>query len=268
MHPVLFQFGEFKLHSFGLLLIIAFGAGAWLAAKRAKRFQFDPSKVADLCFWTLLAGVLGARVVYILQDLGHYLANPRELLTLQFQGLTSFGGLLFGIGAVALFSIRNKRSLLDVADLLAPSMLLGWAIGRIGCLLNGCCYGRICNEAYCVQAGDSINLHFPAQLIDSGLNLVFFIALLAIERIGLNKGQSFSLALAFHGLARFIYEFFRAGTVEEVKMGIASSTYWEGLPFPITEAQVAAGTLVVIGMAMFFAFQRRGMIQQEIRVAS
>lgn len=248
-------------------MLIAFFAGVWLAMRRAKRYQFTPSQIGDASFWALILGVLGARIVFILQELPYYLANTRELFSIQFRGLTSFGGLVFGLAVYAFYSVRLKRSLLDLLDVVAPATMLAWAIGRVGCLLNGCCYGRACSESglLCVPVENSTLLHQPAQIYDSLFNLVFLAALLRIEKRGLAQGQVFALFLTFHGLARFIYEFWRAGSIAEVRAGLASSTYWNGLP--ITEAQAVAAAMVLLGLGLFFAFQRRGMVQQEIPVA-
>src|SRR5512137_2508744 len=96
MHPILFEYGFFKIHSFGVMLVIAFFVGLAIARSRAPRFNVDAVKLSDAAVWVLLWGVIGARLFYIAQNLKHYSANPSELITLQFQGLTSFGGVVFG----------------------------------------------------------------------------------------------------------------------------------------------------------------------------
>ena len=264
MRPVLFEFGNFKLHSFGVLLLIAFFASVWFARKRAPKFQMDPNKVSDLSFWALLAGVLGARVVFITQEWKYYAAHPNELWSLQFQGLTSFGGLLFGLAAFLIGAKLIRRSPLDILDVVAPAALIGHAIGRIGCFFNGCCYGRVCpaDAPYAVMMNGQY--HIPAQLLDSFLNIAGLVALLAIEKRGLSRGQPLALFLIFHGLSRFIYEFFRAGTVAEVNSNIASSTYWDGLP--ITEAQAMAAVLTLFGVILYAMWNRKGVVQQVVPV--
>ena len=97
MRPILFNIGNFPIHSFGVMMVIAFFSALWLVRRRAAAFGFDPSAISDVAFYTLIAGVLGARLVFIVQELPHYLSHPSELFTLQFQGLTSFGGLFFGM---------------------------------------------------------------------------------------------------------------------------------------------------------------------------
>ena len=265
MHPILFKVGQVQVHSFSVMLIIAFLAGLWLARRRAPKFGFAPNKVSDAAMLALFAGVLGARVAFIVQELPYYLQHKDELFSLQFQGLTSFGGLIFGAGAFAFFAWRQKRSLLDVFDLIAPSALIGHAFGRIGCLLNGCCYGVVTNGNFGVHIDNTNVLHVPAQAYDSLMAFAAAGVLLWSERRGLQRGQSFAMFLILYGLTRFIYEFWRAGTVAQVNDGIASSTYWGNLP--ITQAQAAAAAMLVAGLVFYLVFQRRRVPQQEIATA-
>ncbi len=255
MHPILFQIGSFKLHTFGLLMIAAFFAALWLARKRAPKFGIKAEKITDVSFFALLFGILGARVVFILQDLPHYLAHRDELLSIQFQGLTSFGGLLFGFAYLCIWAVRSKVPLISLLDLMIAPMLLGQAVGRIGCLMNGCCYGGVCptGTPWGIHVDGLTGLYHPAQIYESFLDLAGLLILFSLEKRGLNKGQSFGAGLVLYGLARFIYEYWRAGF---------SSTYIPGLN--ITDAQAAAGAMVLIGAGVFIAFRNRAHSQQEI----
>src|SRR5258708_39320752 len=104
MHPILFSLGPFRVggaaigpiqvHSFSVMLILAFLAGLWLARRRAPKFGFSPAKVSDASMLVLFAGVIGARALFILQELPYYLQHKDELFSIQFQGLTSFGALI------------------------------------------------------------------------------------------------------------------------------------------------------------------------------
>src|SRR2546421_10567279 len=109
MHPILYTFkpfhigrsiiGPLQIHSFSVMLILAFREGVFLARKRAPKFGFDPNKISDAAMLCLFLGVIGARLLFILQDLPYYLSHRSELVSIQFQGLTSFGSLIFGFGA-------------------------------------------------------------------------------------------------------------------------------------------------------------------------
>jgi phosphatidylglycerol:prolipoprotein diacylglycerol transferase len=256
MLPVLFKIGTFEVHSYGVLMVIAFIASIALAQFRAPRYKLTRNQVGDLCFWCLVAGVLGARIVFIAQEWDYYSKHTSELYSLQFRGLTSFGGLFFGMAAAIVWSIRNKISGWVVLDLAAPAFVLGHAIGRIGCLLNGCCFGGACPTGlpWGIHVENSSVLHHPAQAYDTLMNLLVLGYLLYRERKGLNLGQLAGLALALHGATRVVYEFWRAGTEAQVNAGEASSTYWGSLPF--TQAQAMAGAIVIAGIAIYFVFRR------------
>jgi phosphatidylglycerol---prolipoprotein diacylglyceryl transferase len=275
MHPILFTIRQFhvggtpigpiQIHSFSVMLIIAFLLGVWIARKRAPRFGFDPGKISDASMLALFAGVLGARVLFVVQELPYYLEHRDELFSLQFQGLTSFGGLLFGFLAYWYFAWRQRRPVREVLDVVAPSGLLGFGIGRIGCLLNGCCYGVVCSKDYplAVHVDATATVHIPAQLFDALMCFAALGLLLWIEkRRKLHSGQVFALFIGFYGISRFVYEFWRAGTIDEVKQGIASSTRIEGLP--ITEAQVVALALVLVAVVMFLVCQRHPIVNPEV----
>jgi phosphatidylglycerol---prolipoprotein diacylglyceryl transferase len=255
MYRVLFHIGSFPVHTYGVILIIAFLVALIVARKRATRYGLNPNKLSDMSFLLLIAGVLGARIMYLIQEPP---ADPKEYFSLQFAGLTSFGGLIGGAIALVWWCVRYKTSIRTVLDVMGPPLLIGHAIGRVGCLLNGCCFGGVCPPGlpWGIHVGSSDYLFHPAQIYDSLMNLAGLAILLLIEKRGVLKlGQVFSLAIVFHGISRFIYEFWRAGTEAQVKAELASSTYWGSLP--ITQAQAAAAAIVLLGVALFVVYARK-----------
>ncbi len=260
MLPVLFKIGTFEVHSYGVMMVVAFIAAIAVAQVRATRYGLTRNQVGDLCFWCLLAGVIGARLVFIVQDWDYYAKHTSELWSLQFRGLTSFGGLLFGMIAAVIWAVKHKVSAWAILDLAAPAFVIGHAIGRIGCLLNGCCFGDACppNLPWGIHVENSSVLHHPAQAYDTLMNLAVLGYLLYREKRGLNLGQLAGLGLSLHGLTRVIYEFWRAGSDAQVTAGESSSTYWH-LPFApnlVTQAQAMAIVLVVAGVAIYFFFRQ------------
>jgi phosphatidylglycerol:prolipoprotein diacylglycerol transferase len=257
MYPILFTipkiggFGPFPIHTFGVIMVIAFASALWVMRRRAARFGVDPSKIMDAGFWALVSGVLGARIAFILQDLPYFLSHTEDLFTLQFQGLTSFGGLIFAVIALAIWSKREGIPIQRMFDIAAPAYAVGHIIGRIGCLMNGCCYGGVCDPNFFLAThfNGRPEPHHPAQIYDALMNVAALGGFFALEKRGLRMGQAAAFMLAAHGLARFIYEFWRAGTPEEVKAQLASSTRIGSLP--ITEAQVMAAALIVTGIVWF-----------------
>ncbi|MDR3689395.1 MAG: prolipoprotein diacylglyceryl transferase [Fimbriimonas sp.] len=260
LHLGSFALGPIPIHSYGVMLIIGFLAGMWLVRRRAHLYGFLPDKVIDMGFWALIAGVLGARIAFILQDLPDYLKNPRELFSPQFNGLTSFGGEILAVIAIVLWARRNKYSIVSILDLAAPGYLLGYAIGRVGCFLNGCCYGGVCSPSlpWATKFHDAVGYHHPAQLYDSLMNLAALGVLLWLGRKKLLPGRMAATMLMLHGFARFVYEFWRAGTDDEVRRGLASSTYWGTLP--ITQGHAMALALIAIGVVWYFLAGRKAEI--------
>lgn len=240
MFPVLFHIGSFPIRTFGLVLAIAALIGMLMATRRAPRYGVKPDAVYDLCFWLIIAGVLGARALYVIQEWKTYSANPSELLKLQFDGLTSFGGLIGGTVAATIWSIRARVSLITLVDMLAVPVLVAHAIGRVGCLLNGCCYGPPISGfpgVHFVELHSPYPFHQPAQLYDMAMLLVGAWLVSRIEARGLRPGQSSALMLIAYGTSRFIFEFWRIDV---------SSTRWGTLP--ITQAQAAALAMVIAGL--------------------
>ncbi|HWD37731.1 MAG TPA: prolipoprotein diacylglyceryl transferase [Fimbriimonas sp.] len=264
MYPILFHIGKFPVHTFGVVMVFAFAAAIGLAQVRAPRYGLTKNQVGDLAFWTLICGVLGARIGFIIQELPYYLSHLSELFSIQFSGLTSFGGLIAGALAVVGWAKKHRIPLWHLLDLCAPAFVIGHAIGRIGCLMNGCCFGGVCpqNLSWGVHVEGSPLLHYPAQAYDTLMNLGVVGILLWRERAGMKLGQLTGLALTLHGMTRVVFEFWRAGTDEQVKAGIASSTYWGSLPF--TQAQAMAAAIVLLGVVILVACRRNKPIELEL----
>jgi len=254
MLPVLFKIGEFEVHSFGLVLIVAFAAAYLMGRARAEKHGLTKDQVGDAFFWTLILGVLGARIGFIVQELPYYLSQPEKLLSLKFQGLTSFGGLVAGFLGLVWMARRARVPLRNMLDVAAAPMLLGHVIGRLGCLLNGCCYGGRCDLPWGIPVENQSGLFHPAQAYDSLMVLAGLFLLLWWERKGLKPGQSAIVAVVLYSLSRFIYEFWRAGTPAEVQAGHATSTYFAGLP--VTEAQIFSGLTILLCAYLWLRISR------------
>lgn len=138
------------IRGYGLFLLLAMVAGFGLALYRCHQVSFDGDKILSLGFWMVVFGLVGARLFYVIQKFESFsAANLNDLIfsmvDMTSGGLVVYGSLIGGVLAAIVFLVWNKMPWRTVADILAPGMILGLAIGRIGCLMNGCCYGGVCD---------------------------------------------------------------------------------------------------------------------------
>jgi len=209
MYPILFEIGPFRVYSFGVMAAIGFLFVALWLRETARREKFYPSQLLDLSLGLFVSGLIGSRLLFVALNLDWYRVRPLEIFQLQRGGLVAYGGilatLLFGI-----FFTRWKRMpFWEVADLLMPLGLLGLAFGRIGCFLNGCCYGKPTSFFLArVFWGKQGPVH-PTQIYESWGLLLLFIALRVVGRKSLAPGRLFALSIGGYGLLRFVIEFFR-----------------------------------------------------------
>jgi phosphatidylglycerol:prolipoprotein diacylglycerol transferase len=179
-------------------------------------------------------------------DLDYFLSQPGEILSLVRAGGVFYGGLIAAVG-VALWLVRRyELPMWTTADLFAPGIALGHVIGRFGCLLAGCCYGRPTSMPWAVTFTDpvaaanvgtplGIPLH-PTQLYDAGAELLILVVLLATERKGRPfPGRTFWLYILLYGISRFIIEFFR-GDDRGMILGVSTSQFVSLVAIPLAVA--------------------------------
>jgi phosphatidylglycerol:prolipoprotein diacylglycerol transferase len=170
------------VRGYGVMLMIAIVVAVGLAAYRAWQVGIDPEIIYSLAFTTIVAGVLGARLFFIVEyrdqfllyNNGHFdlVASLQAMANFVKGGLVVYGGLIVGVSAGIWFCLRHKLPMLAMGDIAAASMVLGMAIGRLGCFLNGCCYGGIClthDYAVAFPAGSPPYLQQEEQGWHSGL---------------------------------------------------------------------------------------------------
>jgi phosphatidylglycerol:prolipoprotein diacylglycerol transferase len=159
MHPVILRLGPVVISSYGLFLALSFILGLWLASARARRMGLDRRLVVDAAFWIVLAAMAGARLYYVVQHFGDFVGYP---LSIVFPtqgrpgcvgGLSMYGGIIGGMLAAVVFFAVKKVPFLPYADAFAPSVGLGIFLTRIGCFLNGCCFG--------LPTSTWLGVHFP-----------------------------------------------------------------------------------------------------------
>lgn len=218
MHSILFQYKFIAVYSFGALLAIAFLCGMTLAGYRAKKAGLSSQQIVDFCLWLLIASIVGARGLYVLQNWDYYQFHLIEILMVQRGGLVFYGGLIAGFLFAFLFMRLKKWSFWQIVDILAPSLALGHAFGRMGCFLNGCCFGSLTNVAWGVQFPDGspaavefgpLHLVHPTQLYSFVSLIILTLFLLWFDRKKKFQGATFLTYLVLYSILRFVVEFFR-----------------------------------------------------------
>jgi len=223
MHPILIKIGPLTIHTYGVMIAAGFLLGLALAVKQAKKQLIEPDKIIDLGFYMLLAAIAGSRFFFVIVNAGHYLKNPLAIFKLWEGGLVFYGGVIFAIPTAIWFIRKKGLDPWNTADIFAPSIAIAHSIGRLGCLMAGCCYGKPAQglpwaitftDTECL-AQTGIPLH-PTQLYESAGEFINFLILIALRKhqsfIGDSpgrKGQLFWSYLLMYSVIRFIVEFFR-----------------------------------------------------------
>lgn len=215
MYPVLFRAYGFTLYTYGFFVALGFLAGIYLIKIETIRLGMNPDKILDLCFYAVLAAILGARIFYIATDIPYFLKNPLEIIRIWNGGLVFYGGFI-SVLLVAIGYIRfHHMKLWQTLDIAAPSVALGHALGRLGCFFAGCCYGRECDLPWAVTFHDpeclaplNSAIH-PTQLYASTTNFLLFLFLFFLRKKKTFDGQLFCLYMVLYAVLRMVNEYFR-----------------------------------------------------------
>ncbi|MCP3659236.1 MAG: prolipoprotein diacylglyceryl transferase [Bacteroidetes bacterium] len=225
MYPIFLKLGFFDIPSYGLMIAISFLVATSLFLKKALlNSNYNKIILENLIFGLFISAIIGARTFYVLMDFSYYLSNPLSIVKVWQGGLVYWGGFIGAIIYSYFYLRKNNLDFFPLADIMSPYLALAHAIGRLGCFVAGCCYGRPTGHFFGVifkhpesLAPLSQALH-PTQLYEFlGNILLFFILLkiLAIKKIKIKNdalqkhGQVFAIYLIFYPILRFIVEFFR-----------------------------------------------------------
>ncbi len=240
MHPILFEIpridlgawviGPIPIRLYGLMIGIGFLLGITLASRRAQKEGLNPERILDMGVYLLLAAIVGSRALYVLTTLHEFADNPLDVFAIWKGGLVFYGGLLAAVPTGIWYVKKHKLPVWQTADIMAPSIALGHAFGRLGCFFAGCCYGAPCTGPFCITFNDPHSLAplgtplFPTQLMESGGEFIIFGLLLALRDRKRFHGWIFGLYLILYAVLRFLLEFFRGDAVRGVYFGGLIST--------------------------------------------
>lgn len=212
MHRALFHIGGLTIYSYGVMLAVGFIAAGLTARERFVQQYKNSDVILDLVLAAVVGGIVGARIFYIIGHWSEFSGHLSTIFQLNMEGLVFYGGMLLGLTfAIIVGYLRKVRfwSIMDLAGLCVP---LALAIGRIGCLLNGCCYGKPTSLpwgiSYPVSSG-IIGARHPTQIYELLLDLTLFGLLWWKKDDFARDGTVFWLFVMGYGLIRFTVEFFR-----------------------------------------------------------
>jgi len=256
MHPVLLNLGPITLFTYGFMVALGFICGILVALYYAKQEGISKDTVFDLAIYVIIFALIGARLFYVIGQWGYYKNNLFEIFMLQRGGLVILGGILFAIATLAICSRIKHLPLLKLLDIATPTTAIGIAIGRIGCFMNGCCFGLPTKMPWGVvfPAGSLAYSYFPnqhihpTQLYSSFSVLLIFFILVLLYKHKKFDGFVFLWGVILYSLYRFIVEFFRF-----------SPMHWWGL----TPSQWIVLVLVVVAVAMLVRLGLRIRIKEK-----
>ena len=253
MYPLLLSIGPINIYSYGLMIFIAFITCLHIAKKLAQKEGISPKLYEDVAIWGLLVGLLGAKLLYILTRLDEVIHTPNSLLNYITSGFVFYGAPLAVIPFLYFIRKKYKFSVLKFLDIFMVVLPLGHAIGRIGCFLAGCCYGKpttlpwgvtFKNSTIVEPALRSVALH-PVQLYESFLLCVLFIILYKLFKKKCFDGQVFCAYFMCYAVIRIITEQFRGDGIR----GFIISNL-------ISTSQFISLIMFIISLVLFFYFKR------------
>jgi len=245
MRSTLFTIFGLPVRAYGTMIAVGAALGAWRAVRVAKkRYGIDPERVYDLALVCVLGGIVGSRIVYVL--LNPHTESWGQLYAVWNGGLSFHGGVAFAVLCGWIYTARAKLSFAKCADLLAPSVAIGYAVARIGCFLNGCCYGaptclpwgvRFCENGHLTPPSH------PTQIYAAIASLAIFLVLARLERLQGRPGFVFASYLGLYSIYRFAIEFLREGYSAKVWLLGLTQAQWASVV-------VLAGAVVILAVLL------------------
>ncbi len=251
MYPVLLRFGKFSIYTYGFFVAMGFLVGILFAKREARRVGIDHEKITDLCFYVLIAAIVGSRLFYVATNPEMFFSDPLEIFKIWKGGLVFYGGFVAALITGFIYLKKANMPLWKTGDIMAPSIAVGHFLGRLGCFFAGCCYGKTSDLPWAVTfkhpetlAPIGIPLH-PTQLYSAINNLIIFAVLLIFRRYKKYDGQLFWIYVLLYGITRSIIEGFRGDYRGQTILGMLSIS------------QAIGGIMAVIAIVMMVILGRR-----------
>jgi phosphatidylglycerol:prolipoprotein diacylglycerol transferase len=257
VHPEILQLGPFHLRSYGLMLAVAFLVGTFVSLREARRLELDEDKVLSVILVVLVCSILGARALYVMEHVQQFRREWGSVLALWQGGLTLYGGVVAGTAA-AFYSARHwGLPVWRVLDALTPAMALGVFFGRIGCFLNGCCYGRPTQlpwgvvfpaDSFAGVEFGNVPVH-PSQLYFAGAGLLLFAVVWLARRRVRTPGVLTWSFLALFALSRIPLDLTRAYEPEALALELGG--------VELVESQLTSLAIGLFSLLMILRLRRK-----------
>lgn len=218
MHQILFKIGDFPIYTYGPIMAVGFLLSFFFAFHIAKLRNEDLEFYMDLYLFMIIIGLLGSKVLYNIIEYKEFLEQPLKMMNCRNGGLVWYGGVIGCVIFIAFYSRYKKIPFFQITDTLAPPLALGLGIGRIGCLMGGCCYGKACDLPWAITYPPGANpvagipVH-PSPVYETlasfAIALVIYIAIRRSARMGVATALWFTL----YPIVRFMLEFLRGDEV-------------------------------------------------------
>lgn len=238
--------GKITIHGYGLMIAIGILCCIAMAMYRAKKYSLDAEAILDIAIWGVLAGFVGAKLLYVVVEFESFTENPMNLLGSE--GFVVYGGIIAGVLAAVVYCRKKNLAFMEYFDLAAPSISLAQGFGRLGCFLAGCCYGRETESFLGVtfpadsMAPSGVKL-LPTQLFSSAGDFLIMGVLLLYYKKNTRTGNVGAMYLLLYGTGRFLIEFLRA----DDRGGFAG----------LSTSQIISIVMVVLSAVLFVWNKRR-----------
>jgi phosphatidylglycerol:prolipoprotein diacylglycerol transferase len=253
MHPIFWEINSMiTIRWYGVMVALGFLAAMFLIDYNKKYAGMNRDQATTLVFIGVIAGVIGSRIAYVIQFFDQYRHNLLEIFRIDRGGLVFYGGFFLAIFCMILYCRKTRLDTWRVLDVCTPALAFGHMFGRIGCFLNGCCFGKPTELYWGVvhpQGSMPARVHgctaiHPVQLYEAGANLLLGVAMYYILR-KTRRGVATSLYLLIYGIIRFVDEFFRGDHADYLAGGF-------------TRAQMIGLLLIPAALIMLIYFVKYG----------
>lgn len=252
MYPILLHIGPFTVSSFGVFLALSLGAGSFVVWRLAQVYDLDREKIIDLSLLSFIAGLLGARIFFIIFNFSQVNSFEKIFFINKYPGFYFWGGILTGLLTLLFFSRRFKFNFWLICDFAIVGLFAAASLGSLGCIFSGCMYGLPSNLPLSLSIVGVIGERFPVQTLFALSYLIFFIILWKKALRFHFQGAVASLGLIFLGLINLILGFLRSDQ-EKMFLGLSLNIYFS----------LAS---IVFGIRLYYLLSKRGFRKEALNI--